>query len=135
MLQEMFDELNNLPAQETASLLVTAGKSLINTHKSASDWKKIFVNTGKFFIENEQNADVFFDDLANILSEENMTHIANESKNVNGYYLKDKYKAKHYKEKIAKFSKDTGIALNKNGFLDVMVMGNPTEYPSKTVLN
>ncbi|SEJ71438.1 hypothetical protein SAMN05660742_114106 [Propionispira arboris] len=51
------------------------------------------------------------------------------------YYLKDKYKANHYKGKITNFSKTTGIALNKNGLLDVMVMGNPTEYPCATILD
>ncbi len=45
------------------------------------------------------------------------------------YYLKDKYKANHYKERIAKFSKEAGIALNKNGLLDVTVMEDPTESP------
>ncbi len=90
MLEEMFNELSSLPAEETVSLFVTAGKNLINTHKSAFEWKKIFVDTGKFFIENEQNADVFFDDLANILSKKNMTHIASDLKDVNGYQLKEK---------------------------------------------
>lgn len=43
------------------------------------------------------------------------------------YYLKDTYHAKHYKEKIQKFSKETGISLNKKGFFDVTVVENPTE--------
>ena len=43
------------------------------------------------------------------------------------FYLKDRYKANHYKEKIANFSAKTGIALNKNGLLDVTVSDNPTE--------
>ena len=42
-------------------------------------------------------------------------------------YLKDKFKANHYKEKIASFSKNTGIALNQNGLLDVTVSDNCTE--------
>ena len=41
----------------------------------------------------------------------------------------EKYKLNHYKAKLAKFSKETGIALNKNGLLDVTVTDNPTEYP------
>ncbi len=43
------------------------------------------------------------------------------------YYLKDTYHAKHYKEKIKKFSKETGISLNRKGFFDVTVAENPTE--------
>ena len=46
------------------------------------------------------------------------------------YYLKDKYKEKHYKEEIRKFSEKTGIALNKKGFFDVIVTDDPTEVQS-----
>ncbi len=42
-------------------------------------------------------------------------------------YFKDKFKANHYKEKIALFSKNTGIALNQNGLLDVTVSESCTE--------
>lgn len=49
------------------------------------------------------------------------------------YYLKDKYKANHYKERIAKFAKATGIALHKNGLLDVTVMDDPTESSGATL--
>lgn len=48
------------------------------------------------------------------------------------YCLKEKYKAKHYKEHLAEFSKETGIALNQNGFLDVTVSEDPTELPGVT---
>ena len=37
------------------------------------------------------------------------------------YCMKEKYKPNHYKDYIAKFAKETGIALNKNGLLDVEV--------------
>lgn len=37
------------------------------------------------------------------------------------YCMKEKHKPNHYKEHILRFSKETGIALNKNGFLDVTV--------------
>jgi len=43
------------------------------------------------------------------------------------YFMKDKYKANHYKDYLSKFSRTTGIALNKNGLLDVMVSVNSTE--------
>lgn len=35
------------------------------------------------------------------------------------YYFNDRYKANHYKEKIAKFSAETGIGLTSKGLLDV----------------
>jgi len=49
--------------------------------------------------------------------------------------MKEKYKSNHYKEHIARFAKETGIALNENGLLDVKVTDylpatdNPTEDP------
>lgn len=51
------------------------------------------------------------------------------------YCMKKKYKPNHYKEYIARFSKETGIALTQNGLLDVKVSDylpetdNPTEDP------
>ena len=49
------------------------------------------------------------------------------------YCMKSKYKPNHYKEHIARFAKETGIALNQNGLLDIKVWDyppapdNPTE--------
>ena len=49
------------------------------------------------------------------------------------YFLKKKYKANHYKEHLAEFSRETGIALNQNGFLDVTVSDDPTEFSGVSV--
>ena len=46
------------------------------------------------------------------------------------YYFKDTYHDKHYKEKIKKFSKETGVELNKNGFFDVTIVDDPAEKGS-----
>lgn len=66
--------------------------------------------------------------------DEKMTKINIESVFRNyTYCMKEKYKANHYKDHIAKFAKETGIALNENGLLDVKVSDyppvsdNPTE--------
>lgn len=48
-------------------------------------------------------------------------------------YMKDRYKANHYKDRLYRFSKETGIALTKHGLLDVISSDylpetdNPTE--------
>lgn len=39
--------------------------------------------------------------------------------------MKRRYKATHYKEKLAKFSEKTGIALNNNGLLDIKRSAEP----------
>ena len=48
------------------------------------------------------------------------------------YFLEDQYKT-HYKEKLFSFSQKTGIALNENGLLDVMVEDALTEHPGATL--
>ena len=50
------------------------------------------------------------------------------------YYLQDT-KGNHYKEWLSKFSRETGIALNKNGLLDVTVADNLTESLGATQSN
>ena len=42
-------------------------------------------------------------------------------------FFKNRYGLKHYKDKLAKFSAETGIALTAKGFLDISVVDNPTE--------
>lgn len=39
----------------------------------------------------------------------------------------------HYKERLSKFSRETGIALNKNGLLDVTMTDDPTEALGATL--
>ena len=82
--------LGELAAGEAADLVVAAGESVVSKIKIERDWKKVFVDTGKFFIEHEQYADQIFEDLAEILSKENMTKLANELKSETGYGLKDR---------------------------------------------
>lgn len=43
------------------------------------------------------------------------------------YCLKERYKSNHYKEKIFRFSKKTGIRLNNSGLLDIIISEDPTE--------
>lgn len=47
-------------------------------------------------------------------------------------YFRKKFKPNHYKEKIAKFSKETGICLTKSGLLDISVTDDPTELLGAT---
>lgn len=51
------------------------------------------------------------------------------------YCLKEKYNGNHYRDKIAKFSRETGIALNLNGLLDVTVTEVPTEQFGASLSN
>lgn len=86
----LVDLLGELAAGEAADLMVAAGENVVSKIKSERDWKKVLVDTGKFFAEHEQYAGQIFEDLAEILSKANMTRIANELKSETGYGLKDK---------------------------------------------
>ena len=48
------------------------------------------------------------------------------------YFMKKRYKDNHYKEHIAKFSKETGIALNGKGLLDVTITDHLPETDDPT---
>ena len=71
-------------------LFISSSESLLKKVKTAKDIKQLFINTGEFFVDYENDADQLFDDMANVLSKENMTKLANELKDEPGYKLKDR---------------------------------------------
>ncbi len=71
-------------------LFLSSSESLLKKVKTAKDIKQLFINTGKFFVDYENDADQLFDDMANVLSKKNMTKLANELKDEPGYKLKDR---------------------------------------------
>ncbi len=88
MLLERF--LHDLTLEGGKELFLSAVDRLHNTYKSKEDWKKLFVETGEFFIDYENNAEKVFDDLSIVLSKTNMEKIANELSKESGYELKDR---------------------------------------------
>lgn len=85
---ELLKAISDLGSAEAENLLVSAGESALKNIKSAHEWKKILVDTGEFFIENENTAAQFFDDLSLALAKENMAQIAKDLHNIDGYELK-----------------------------------------------
>ena len=71
-------------------LFLSSSESLLKKGKTAKDIKQLFINTGEFFVDYENDADKLFDDMANVLSKKNMTKLANELKDEPGYKLKDR---------------------------------------------
>lgn len=51
---ELLKEISKLGSAEAENLLVSAGESTLKNIKSAHEWKKMLVDTGEFFIENEK---------------------------------------------------------------------------------
>lgn len=85
---ELLNSIVKLGSTEAENLLASAGESTLKNIKSAHDWKKILVDTGEFFIENEKTAAQFFDDLSLVLARENMLQIAKDLQDTDGYELK-----------------------------------------------
>lgn len=54
MMLELLKEISKLGSAEAENLLVSAGESTLKNIKSAHEWKKMLVDTGEFFIENEK---------------------------------------------------------------------------------
>ena len=75
-------------------IILAAGEHLAGKIKAGYDIKKLFVETGEFFIDFEPQAEQLFEDLALVFSKENMTKLANEMKGDSGYTLK-KRQRKH----------------------------------------
>ena len=71
-------------------LFLSSGEHLLEKVKKAKDIKQLFINTGEFFLDHENNADQLFDDMANVLSKQNMIKLTSELKDEPGYKLKDK---------------------------------------------
>lgn len=84
-LETLFGELASAAGTEA---IVAAGEHLSEKIKSGYDIKKLFVETGEFFIDFEPDAEHFFDDMASVLSKENMSKLAKEMNDDTGYTLK-----------------------------------------------
>lgn len=61
-------------------LFLSSSEKLLKKVKTSKDIKRLFINTGEFFVDYENNADQLFDDMSNVLSKENMTKLAHELK-------------------------------------------------------
>lgn len=81
--------LEKLLHDNAENLLVEATKTVIEKSKDKTAWKKLFVNTGAFFIEQEQSAsEPIFEVLAEVLSGTNMEKLAQKMRAQSGYQLK-----------------------------------------------
>lgn len=83
------DLLTNTGIAVAETALINASESISKKLKTSRDWKKVFVETGKFFVENEIYAEAYIDNLAEILSKANMTELARLVQNESGYTWKE----------------------------------------------
>lgn len=69
----------------TIDLLLSRIERIVNDIKEDCKWKKLFVNTGSFFIKNLEKLKTFENDLFVIFSNENMKAMAKKLKDKRGY--------------------------------------------------
>ena len=88
MMELLLDAIVSLGPAEVQNVLTLAGESAVKKFRKSQAWKKLIVDTGEFFIKNEQEENLFFKDLELVLSRKNLTQIAEELKSEEGYELK-----------------------------------------------
>lgn len=82
--------LGELAVAGGTEVVTAAGEHLAEKIKTSKDIKKLFVDTGEFFIDFEPQAEQLFRDMSVVLSKENMMKMASELKNDSGYTFKDR---------------------------------------------
>ena len=61
---------------------------LLKKGKENFEWKKLFVDTGEFLVNDSEKSNEFYDDSLRIFSKENMKKMASELKGKSGYELR-----------------------------------------------
>lgn len=74
--------------EKAGELIADFGLEKIKEYKAKEDWKKLFVDTGEFLVQNFERADKLFDEMAIVMSKSNMVELANSVKDTNGFELK-----------------------------------------------
>lgn len=90
MIEQLFAAIVSLGSSGAQNLLTSVGENVGKKFKESYAWKKLLVDTGEFFIKNEQEEKLFFNDLEIVLSKENLSEIAKDLKTEDGYDLKQK---------------------------------------------
>lgn len=90
MFKLLLDAITSLGTAEAQNILISAGESIVKKCKESYTWNKLIVGTGDFFIKSEKEKALFFKDLESVLSKKNLSKIAKDLKNEDGYDLKDK---------------------------------------------
>ena len=90
MLEQFLETISALGPAEVKNVLTSAGNSMLKNYKELNEWKNMIVESGEFFINEEQEENSFFDDLKLVLSSENLSRIAKDMKSEDGYDLKQR---------------------------------------------
>lgn len=80
--------IKDMVESNTTGRLADASKRFVDRMKDKNDIKKLLVDNGRFFAGYETNADKMMGDIANVLSEENLSQLAAELSRDSGYTFK-----------------------------------------------
>ena len=80
--------IKDMVESNTTGRLIDASKRFIDRMKEKNEIKKHLVDNGRFFAGYETNADKMMGDIANVLSEENLSQLATELSRDSGYTFK-----------------------------------------------
>lgn len=82
--------ISTILTESIVESIFSAIKEKIEELRKNSCWEELFVNTGEFFINNEEHSTDFYEDLNHMFSKDNMKLMASKLKGSSGYTL---YKA------------------------------------------
>ena len=90
MIEGVLGVIASLGSAAAQNVFLSIGEQAVKKFKKSRDWKKLVVESGDFFIQDDQKESDFFDDLLLFLSKDNLSEIAKNSESADGYVLKDK---------------------------------------------
>jgi len=84
------DLLKELATDQGKEIIVSVVTGIAKRIKNDIDWKKLFVDSGKRFIDSEEKAGHFIDELSDILSKKSLKDLAKELRSDSGYGIEEK---------------------------------------------
>ena len=90
MIEAVSGVVASLGSAAAQNVLFSIGEQAIKKFKDSKDWKKLVVESGEFFIQDDQKESDFFNDLLLVLSKDNLSEIAKNLESADGYNLKDR---------------------------------------------
>lgn len=83
------DVITSKMVEKSGEIIWQTAEKILAVHKEKKKWKKLFIDTGDFFINSTDQEEHFFNDISRVLSKENMTSLAKKVDNKKGFEFKD----------------------------------------------
>lgn len=90
MIEAVLGVIASLGSSAAQNVFLSVGEQALKKFKESQDWKKLIVESGEFFIRDDQKESDFFNDLLLVLSKDNLSEIAKNLESTDGYDLKDR---------------------------------------------